>query len=279
LTDHELNLDQTGGKMIQAITSLIGKTIDVYLKINSSESRRRKFAKDFFGIYKGLNEVIDSLDQIKELINRITKTDKEASLWKVSSGVFPEYITVKSWSSDGTIEIQTLQIAKDGTEKLSSPRKMRHDEILRILLSTNIRELVHAFNNIARIMQTESWDLWRIRDRPELLTALEIYDEKIVDTFINAWFEDGGFVEVLKRLGLRQEIDGHLKVQDADFEPERSVASRYRVKPTLVIYDLSDPKHVKAFMSKINSCRKTVTAARKSVKDFISEKCLIEDIL
>jgi hypothetical protein len=109
--------------MISAITSLVGKTVDVFLKINSSEARRRKFAKDIFGVYKGLDEVIQSLNDIEATVRQIAKIDEESSLWMLGRGGYPEYFRVRSWSSEGTVEIQTLYLDKDGVEKLSAPRE------------------------------------------------------------------------------------------------------------------------------------------------------------
>ena len=46
-----------------------------------------------------------------------------------------------------------------------------------------IRILNGAFGQLARIMRAESWDLFQIHFKPEMLKALELYDETVVSTF------------------------------------------------------------------------------------------------
>jgi hypothetical protein len=263
--------------MLNAITSMISKTIDIFLKVNSAESRRRKLSKNLFEVYKALDEIVGSLEDIETTIRRITKLD-DKSIWSFDRGGLPEYVVVRSWSSAGTIQIQTLYLDEHGSEKLSPIREMKQEEILPLLLSTNIRTLNQALGRLSRIMSAESWNLWNAQHKPEMLKALEIYDKTVVNTFIRAWFEDGGFIEALYDLGLYQEVDGNLRVLDATFDPYTSPHG-YAVEYEETRYDLANPDDVDSFLKKTASCKRIVAEARDTVKKFIGENCKIEDIL
>ncbi|MBD6618972.1 hypothetical protein FNW02_24910 [Komarekiella sp. 'clone 1'] len=264
--------------MLNAITSMLTKTIDVFLKINSSESRRRNFAKDMFGAYKALDEIAHALYGIDSTIKYITGVDQE--IFKLFNRVtLPEYLLVNSMSSEGLLEIQTRYLDENGLEKVSQPRKIELNQILPVLLESNIRYFNNAIGKLTQIMKIESWDLFKIQHQPEKLKALEIYDEKLVRKFTNAWFEDGGFVEALFKLGLHQEIDGKvLKLLDAEFNPNSSLFG-YEVEPQETIFDLTHTKDVEAFLKHTARCRNTVIEARDAVKQFIASNCAIEDIL
>ncbi|MDQ2855883.1 MAG: hypothetical protein M3R68_06120, partial [Acidobacteriota bacterium] len=156
--------------MINAISTIISKTIDLFLKINSSESRRRKFAKDIFEVYKSLDEVVQALEGIESTIKQIAEIEDSIS-WSLDRKGLPEYLIIGAWSSEG-IEIRTWYLDDDGSEKISTPRLVTYEEILPTFLSGNIRALNRAFGKLARIMSAQSWDLYQ----SDILKALEIYD-------------------------------------------------------------------------------------------------------
>jgi hypothetical protein len=54
--------------MFSAIATVLSKTIDVYLKMNSSEAARRRFGRDIFRVYEGLDELAAAMSETAILI-------------------------------------------------------------------------------------------------------------------------------------------------------------------------------------------------------------------
>ena len=266
--------------MLGAISSIIDKTIDTYLKINSSEGKRRKLAKQLFEVYKALDEVVDAIDSIQLTVKDISQQDEKTTFNRLNQPRLPDYIRVRSWSSTGSLTYETLFLDEQGSEKISPKREIDQRRLLPALLSNEIRMLNKAFGKIARIMEAESWELFHARYKPEKLKALSIYDEELADTFVHAWFMDGGFIEALMRLGIHHEIDGRvLKLRDAEFGTPQTACHGYEVIPDEAIYDLRNPGQVEEFLRFSQSCKVAVERARDKVKDFIGKNCAIEDIL
>lgn len=93
--------------MIEAINTLISKTIDIFLKINSSEHRRRKFSKDIYQVYNELINVSSALEKIDNLILIIDKQNplddfeilfkKELEFLQNSFGKIAGILSAESW--------------------------------------------------------------------------------------------------------------------------------------------------------------------------------------
>ena len=97
---------------------------------------------------------------------------------------------------------------------------VQSSDLLPIVIAKDIRDLNRCIGTLAAIMSAESFDLFQLQHQSDKLKALGIFDEKIVSSFTRAWFDDGGFVEALRWLGLDQEIGGKvLNLRDAKFDP------------------------------------------------------------
>src|SRR5580692_735157 len=59
--------------MFQAIASMLSQTIDIYLKVNSSEVRRRRFGRTMYAIYLALEDIEGSIDGVELALNGRTK--------------------------------------------------------------------------------------------------------------------------------------------------------------------------------------------------------------
>lgn len=266
--------------MLTAISSIISKTIDVFLKVNSSEGRRRKFAKQLFEVYSSLDEVVTAIGNIQLVIGDISQRGEKPGYDFLSRLRFPEYIRIRSWSSKGSFFYETLYLDQQGCEQISPEQEIDQRLLLPAILSNEIRALNKAFRKIARIMEAESWELWDAHNQPDKLRALSIYDKDLADTFIHAWFQDGGFIEALMKLGMNHEIEGKvLKLRDAEFGTPQTACWGYEVSPDEAVYDLRDPTQVESFLTFSESCKSAVVKARDNVKEFISKNCAIEDIL
>jgi hypothetical protein len=175
--------------VFQAIASMLSKSIDIYLKINSTDVRRRKFGKTMYDIYRSLGDVDASMEKIR---HAILIQAKEAH----DRYVMTETV---SW------------------------------------LSPVAKEVNKSIGKLAELMEAESWDFWDIATRPELLRRISVFDQDLVMVVADAWFEDGGFVEALARLGLFGHFDRKvLRLLDAEFDPKKHGAGRvhgYEVAP------------------------------------------------
>lgn len=277
--------------MLDAISSAIYKTVDIYLKINSSERRRRKFAKQLFEVYKSLDDVVYAIDKIqltvkeigqrgkKEVTFELCESDYGSIINKSYTTLLPDYIRIKWKSSTGDLAYETMFLDEHGSERISPTREINQRDLLPVVLSSEIRMLNKAFVKIISIMEAESWELWHARSKPEKLKALSVYDTKLVDTFIHAWFADGGFVGRLYHMGIHQEFDSRiLRLRDAKFEIPPTVYFD-EVVPEETTYDLTKSDQIEAFLSYSQTCKVAVEEARDKVKEFISKNCTIEDIL
>lgn len=265
--------------MLDAISSVISKTIDVYLKINSSEERRRKFAKQLFEVYNSLDEVVDAIDKIQIIVKDIGQSKKEKVSFNLC-GSLPDYIDVHEWSYPDNLTYTTFFLDERGSERISPPRKINQRDLLSVSLSKEIRTLNKAFGKIASIMETESCELWDAENKPKKLKAISIYDKELADTFIHAWFLDGGFIEALFRMGINPEFDSKiLKLKDAKFGTPRTACYGYEVVLDETTYDLRKSDQIEDFLSFSQTCKVKVEEARDKVKEFIRKNCTIEDIL
>lgn len=293
--------------MLSAISSMIGKTIDIFLRVNSSERRRKKFAKQLFDIYISLDEVVAAIDNIQLVVKDISQQDektdsvyqyvmkrenqrsklqyffqqgKKTNFDPLNQPRLPEYIRMISCSSTGSLTYVNRFLDEQGVEKASTEYEIDQRRLLPAILSNEIRMLNKAFNKIAQIMEAESWELFHAQSKPRKLKALSVYDKKLADTFVRAWFTDGGFIEALLRLGIHYEIVGSvLKLRDAEFGTPQTPRSGFHVIPEETIYDLRNPDHVESFLTFSESCKVTVKRARDLFKVFIAKNCEIEDIL
>lgn len=265
--------------MLSAIGSMLSKTIDVFLKINSAEGRRRRFAKDVFAVYNSLDEIVQALDAIAVTVKDVAGLNESKDSSIFDRGPMPEYLLETSRSSDGTVELQTYYLGDDGTERLSPKKRVKFDDMLAAVLSNDIRRLNRAIGKLARIMEAESWDLFQLQHQPEKLKALGIFDDNLISTFTRAWFADGGFVEALHHLRLDQELDGKvLKLVDAEFQP-RTSPNGYDVDGHETEFSLENGDDALAFLELTTKCKSSVAEARDAVKKFIAKNCAIEDIL
>jgi hypothetical protein len=246
--------------MLGAISSLISKTIDIFLVTHSKEGRRRKFSKQLFDVYKSLDEIAVAISNIELVVRNISQCDNGLALDLFKKLRLPEYIRVQGRLSSEAVECETFYLDEHGSEKTSSKRKIAQKQLLSIFLSNEIRILNRAFSNIARIMEAESFELYEAKFQPDKLRALAIFDKELVDTFVKAWFFDGGFIEGLMMLGLHQEIDERLLILcDAEFR-ERQTESLdlcgFPVGTKETVYDLKSKNDVEAFLTYSESCRK-----------------------
>jgi hypothetical protein len=268
--------------LISAITTLVANTIDLFLKINSSESRKRKFSKDLFTIYKSLEEVMNELNNIEFIIKYINLINKKKTVKNLEINFdglnsTPSILFIRS-IYDEFVEYQILSHNNKGLEIMSNPIKVKKEELLKLLLYKNVRSLTKTFTKIAKVMRAQSWELFQLQFKPELLKKLEIYDPTIVKTFTKAWFDDGGFVEALDRFGFKYELGGELELIDYKFDPSENIEG-YNIEPNTEIYNFSDTSQTKKFFKKINLCKVSVEKAYNSTKHFISRNCPIEYIL
>lgn len=264
--------------MFSAITSLLNKTIDIFLKINSGEGRRRRFTKDIFNTYKALDEIAQALGKITLTIEDIAGITEDLER-SVLDRRGPDFVITRGHSSAGYLKIQTYQLAENGTEQLTPTTRVKYRDILPSVLSSDIRRLNKAISKLASIMSAESWDLFQLQHQSDKLRALGIYDDEIVSTFNSAWFADGGFVEALHFLGLDQEIDGKvLMLRDAEFDP-RTSPHGYKVKGDETQFCLDNKIDVAAFLDLTTKCQNDVIRSRDKIKAYIAANCTIEDIL
>jgi hypothetical protein len=191
----------------------------------------------------------------------------------------PDYVLVRSISSDGTIEIQTRFLTEHGKELLSEKRTVLQHQLLPLALAHDIRELNKSIHKLAAIMGDETFVLFQLQHRTDELKALGIFDDKLVSAMIKAWFLDGGFVEALRHLGFEQEFDSNtLRMLDAPFDP-KSGKYGYEVKPVKTVFSLEKPKDIQKLIALINKSQTAVIEARDGVKKFIAEHFSIEEIL
>jgi hypothetical protein len=264
--------------VLSAISTLVSKTIDVFLKINSAESRRRKFSKDIFAVYGALDDIAQVLCAMEMTVEELAGL-RDPVRARFRDRRIPGYVVGAAFWPEGIVELQTYQLGEDGAERLSPRIRVDWTDILPAVLSSDLRNLNRAIGTLSRLMVAQSFDLFQLQHQPDKLKALGIFDEKLVKTFTRAWFSDGGFVEALCYLRLDQEIDGKvLRLLDADFDPQTSPLG-YDVDGVETRFSLDDRRDVAAFLELCRKCRGAVVEARDHVKQFISKTCKIEDIL
>lgn len=267
--------------MLSAITSLVTKTVDIFLKINSSESRRRKFSKHLFEVYKALTDVANSLSRIEGLLalsSEPTKFSEYDAYLILGKTPLPDYVRVSGYSS-GKVVLVTMSLDPLTFGSTSKTAELEPIEALPIFLSEELTFLRNSFATIAEIMRTESHDLFQAQHQPDILRALEIYDAKLVQTFTRAWFLDGGFVEALMGFRISYEADSmQIQTADAEFDPNDGRAG-YEIEPKYESFCIAKEKDRQKFLELLNECKSAVEEAQESVAKFISANCKIEDIL
>jgi hypothetical protein len=146
-------------------------------------------------------------------------------------------------------------------------------------ISADIEIFSLAIGKMSGVMGQETWDLFQLQNQPDKLQAIGIFDEKIVQVLIKAWFSDGGFVEAFNRIGLSYLFDQKLiRMTDAPFDPNSPVHG-YAVKVTETDFRLDNDSDVKKLISIISDTRQAVGEARVELKAFISQSFKLEDIM
>ncbi len=129
--------------MFNAITTLLSKTIDVYLYKKSSDSRRHELAKDLFEVYQILGEVISSIERIEDTIRSIGQAiQKKGDIGDnlrvfVSSHPRPAYLVIESYNTtpersgeEHTFIVRTRYLGQDGSEKSSDTQELTQVQML-----------------------------------------------------------------------------------------------------------------------------------------------------
>jgi hypothetical protein len=267
--------------MLNAITSLLTKTVDIFLKINSGENRRRKFSKHIFEVYKALADVGDSLNRIESLLT-LSSESKAFSEYDAFSILektpLPDCVQVRGYSY-GKIVLAMMSLDPLTFGSTTNTVELEPIEALPLFLSEELAFLQNRFATIAWIMEAESGELFQAQHQPHLLRALEIYDAGLVQTFTRAWFLDGGFIEALRGLRVTYEANStQIHSTDAEFDPNDNRFG-YDIKPSSKYFNISNDKERQAFITLLTDCKVAVEKARDSVAKFIAANCKIEDIL
>ena len=264
--------------MASAVMSIVSKTVDVLLKIQSTESKRQKWGKLLFSVYNALGDVESTMYRIVTTLTQFTEVG-EGTPFLFGTLHAPDYILIGSISSNGMMTVQTKLLREDGAETLSEIKNVPQRDLLPLVLSNDIQTFTAAFHKLSRLMGAETWDLFQVQNQPEQLKALGIYDEEVARVLIKAWFMDGGFVEAFNRIGLSYLFEEQLvRMSDAPFDPESNIHG-YAVNLTETDYKLTDSEDVQRLISIVTPSRSAVVAARDELKKFIAKSFKIEDII
>lgn len=267
--------------MLSAITSLVSKTIDVFLKLNSGEARRRKFSKDIFDVYSALSDVERSLARIEDLLSFAAEPDAlddYDAYVLLSKTPLPDYVSLQGYSEGrvmltaNAIDIETFQAHRE-TDKFEPT------QALPLFLSEELKFLVRSFARVAHVLESESMDLCQAQHQPKVLETLGIYDADLVRVFTRAWFLDGGFVNALRGFGITHDApNAAITMTDAEFNPSDPTHG-YAIVPDERHFSLNTKQEREKLQAILTECKRTVTDAKESMTKFMKQNCSLEDIL
>lgn len=267
----------SGSSMLQAIGSLLSKTIDAYLHLSSPEVRQRKIGRQVFELYSCLDDVEACMTATRDVVLAIADTKEKAPILQLYHNQrLLDLADIRALALTGEMDLIALSLDEKGVEHATEYRGVLQRDFMPAALSAQIRVLNRAIGKSSNLMQAEAWELL---NRPELLKRLDVFQPGLSRIILHAWISDGGFVEVLLRLGLHQDIDGRvLRLLDKRFDP-RSHLHGYEIEPDEATYDLTNQSQVDELVQIIDSSRVAVGAARGAVRTFIAEKFSLSDIL
>lgn len=295
--------------MFEAIASLVAKTIDIYLKANSPEVRRRKIFKRLVVVYQSLGDISDGINRIAETVDCLGRAysgendyvfhyfvDRASLAENRGKNINPGYLILDGYSIDGTCEFRTIGIDRDGHEIVSPTKRIHYRNLLPALLSSDIRLFKESVFRIAEAMESEASDIYPGGHIGRRLAVLEIFDVEMASTFHRAWYGESAFVECLCHLGLYHDIDeGIISIFDAQFDPTKDFYDLEYALSEVGLdnnscslhwgdlhrkqYVLTNPGDVKCFMEMAHSHSRTIMQARELVRRFIASNCSIEDVL
>jgi hypothetical protein len=182
--------------MLQAIGTLLSKTIDVYLQLSSPEVRQRKLGKQLFKLYSCLDDVEACMTALRNVVVAIADSDDQAPFFHIVHRL-PGSVDIHSLSSTGEMDILVRSVDERGDETTTEYRRVLQRDFLPAAMSAQISALSQAIGDLSKIMEAEAWELWH---QPELLKRVDVFQPGLGNVVVDAWFMDGGFVEALLSL-------------------------------------------------------------------------------
>src|SRR3954464_8703042 len=137
--------------MASAVTSIISKTVDVLLKIHSTESKRQKWGQLLFGVCNALGNVETAMYRIARTLEALADIGNNEP-FMFGTLHTPDYVLVGSISSDGTMSIQTKHLREDGEETLSETKEIPQRDLLPLVLSNDIAAFTTAIGKLSGVM-------------------------------------------------------------------------------------------------------------------------------
>jgi hypothetical protein len=266
--------------MIDAISSLISNTIDVFLKLNSPERKRNNLGKLLFETYSLLDEIVSAMDRIKKVVGAFIEFENKKMLYSLLDFNLPDHVVVVSHGG-GEITMRTRLLSKDGRELLSRPKTFTEGQLLNLALENDIRTFYKAVSKLEIFMYEEADFLSKFlpNRNPVLLKALGIYDEELVWAMVHAWHADGGFVECLLRLGFKVDLNRKvLRLLDAHFDPKGHTPG-YQIEPVDTAFSLVENEDVQELLRLLEKSQESIIIARDKVRSFLAQNYKIEDII
>jgi hypothetical protein len=277
--------------LLAAIQSVVSSTIDTYLKIISPEVKRRKLGKILFELYRHLDEVSRSMDNISQILRHATdptlKFPTNGLLFLRDEGALngasmvelkQPWLVDPSKPPEATISVSSAIISGKGTLSTSTVHDIPERVLLLgVALPVQIRGLNTSFRQLADLMSVESRELWR-RGGLATIQKIGVFKPELVEQLYAAWEHDGGFVGVILRLRLGLDFDERVvRLLDSRFVPAQPWA------PGAFSYSrnfsLDNPEELAELLSLIDECSASVRAARDSVRLFMIDNLTIVDII
>jgi hypothetical protein len=263
--------------MLEALSTLLSKSFDIFLKLNSKDARKRKLGKMLFEVYTGLGLVITALANLRQDIQRYTGPESDDAL--LSDLELPEGMVLRSASSTGTYEVSVREFDFEGRLHVSKPKTFNRQEILSLAVRRHVADFAAGVHQFARPLEHEARDWFQLGHQPKRLQALGIYDPELVHTYTRAWFGDGGFVEALRKLGFEAEFSSKvIRLVDAAFDPT-SKRFGYEVKPSTEAFDLTKPNDVTRLNGRIQATERVAQEARESLRALLDKNFSLEDLI
>lgn len=263
--------------MLEAIGSLITKTFDAFLKLNTKDARKRRLGKMLFEVYTGLGRVTVALENLQRDLPRYIGPKGDDALF--ADVTLPEGMVLAGWSSDKGYQVSLRHFDINGQMHVSNAESLSRQQILALAIRRHISDFSEGVHQFVRPLSHEAWEWFQLGHQPERLQALGIYDSEIVHVYTRAWFEDGGFVEALRGLGFEAEFSSKvIRLVDATFDPQSSPHG-YAVKPSTRVFDLTKPDDVSEFLHRVRETQVAANDARQSLKQLLNKHFSLDDFL
>ncbi len=259
--------------MIGTIITVLSETIPALLSLKKKETKSEKVCKELFGLYQNLGSVIDGFRVLEYALSEllIQELQDPIIVKEVYAG-----LPMEAFFKDPDNHPFTKRFYNKKNRQTSFEGKGYY---ISVLLEC-INDIEEPMDCIKGIMSDETKNVWR-KDHNSI-EKLGVFDRKVYDTMMSAWWFDGGFIELLRGwISLNIDIGNKkLNYRDYSYSPDafKDICDYdYGIEKHFSI-EYNNPDGMQRLIKEVSEGIVVVISARDEVSRFIKENFKIEDI-